>query len=264
MVRTDGKAPAKSQETDRYVIDAVDRALQLMEILAETPNRGITEIARSMGISKTVVFRLLHTLEKRNFVVRDPRTRTSALGHKLLYLSGKVRENDIVVQATKDLIDELAVQSGEDVNLFVRIGLQSVCVATRRSAHEVRMYAEVGRTFPLHAGGSSTVLLAFASEEVQSAVLDHRLEKYTPHTLTEPAGLRRRLAKVRREGLHFSRADVDVAGFSIGAPVFAYDRVIVASISVAGAISRLNATRERLLAGLIAQYARKMSDSLAG
>jgi IclR family KDG regulon transcriptional repressor len=209
MPRTRAGAANRSGTHDRYVIEAADRALMLLELLAQHPDLGVTEIAERMDVSKTLAFRLLHTLERRDFVVRDSTRRTSALGYKLLHLAEKVESHSLIVGATKSLMDELGTLCDEDVNLFVRLGTNSLCLAARPSVHQVRVYPQVGLRLHLHAGGASPLLLAHAPEEVREAVLAGELKKLTPVTLTDPVKLRQRLDRIRRDGFHISRGDVD-------------------------------------------------------
>ncbi|HYV88028.1 MAG TPA: IclR family transcriptional regulator C-terminal domain-containing protein, partial [Candidatus Polarisedimenticolia bacterium] len=159
---------------------------------------------------------------------------------------------------------ELARLCREDVNLFVRTGLSTLCVATRPSPHAVRMFAEIGRSNLLHAGGSSTVLLAFAPAEVQEALLHGELKMYTPLTLTDPVRLRQRLEQVRRDGYHIARGDVDEAGFSIAAPVHGHAGEVVAALSIAGALSRLNKQASEHHLALVKDFAGRMSRQLGG
>lgn len=258
--KTGNERPAR----DRYLIEAVDRALALLEILGENPGLGVTEIAGRMGVSKALVFRLLYTLELRDYVIRDPEHRTNALGYRLLQLADQVDQTNLIVSTAKEYMDDLARLSREDINLFVRVGLSSVCVATRPSAHQVRMFAQVGRHGTLYVGGASTVLLAYAPPEVQEAVLAGELKMLTPLTLIDPVTLRQRLEEVRSAGIHVSRGDVDTSGFSIAAPVWGRGDVIVAAISLAGTTSRLTPEVEAHYRDLLLDYAARMSRAFGG
>lgn len=259
----DTKSKAQAPR-DRYLIEAVDRALSLLELLAENPGLGVTEIAARMGVSKALAFRLLHTLERRDYVIRDPEHRTNALGYRLLHLADQVDQTDLIVSGTREYMDDLARLSREDVNLFVRVGLSSLCVATRPSAHQVRMFAHIGRRGSLHVGGASTVLLAYAPRDVQDAVLAGELNMLTPLTLVDPLQLRQRLELVRANALHISRGDVDISGFSIGAPVWGRGETVVAAISLAGTINRLTPETEAYYRDLLVDYAGRMSRALGG
>ena len=46
-----------------YTIAAIDRALKLLEIVAESQNIGLSELARLTGTTKTLAFRMATTLE---------------------------------------------------------------------------------------------------------------------------------------------------------------------------------------------------------
>lgn len=267
-MKKDANRPAKVKNAarvrDRYLIEAVDRALSLLELLGGNPGLGVTEIASRMGVSKALVFRLLYTLELRDYVIRDPEHRTNALGYQLLHLADQVDQTNLIVRSTKESIDDLARLSREDINLFARVGLSSVCIATRPSAHQVRMFAQIGRRGSLYVGGASTVLLAYAPPDVQENVLAGELKMLTPLTLIDPVRLRQRLEKVRTEGIFVSRGDVDTSGFSIAAPVWGRGDVIVASISLAGTINRLTPEMETHYRNLLLDYAARMSRALGG
>ncbi len=254
----------KEEPGDRYVIEAVDRALRLLEMLAQDSDLGVTEIARRMNISKALAFRLLHTLERRDYVARDPKRRTSSLGYRLLNLADRVEHHSLIVSATATLMDQLARETGEDVNLFVRVGLNSVCVSTRASSYHVRMFAEVGKRSVLHVGGSSTVLLAFAPDEVREAVLSGDLVSFTPLTVTDPQRLATRLADVRRNRYHLSRGDVDESGFALGAAVCGYGGEVIAAVSIAGSISRLTPESTLRYRDLVVDFANRMSAAVGG
>lgn len=266
MPRRTAAALATPPETerDRYVIEAADRALQLLELLAQHPELGVTDIATRMRISKTLAFRLLHTLEKRDYIVRDADRRTSALGYRILHLADKVEHHSLIVGATKQLMDELARLCDEDVNLFARVGHYSLCVAARPSVHQVRVFPEVGLRAHLHAGAASPLLLAFAPEDVREAVLGGELAQLTPLTLTDPVKLRARLARIRREGFHVSRGDVDRSAFSVAAPLFGYDGSVVAAICISGPINRLTPETTERHRAMVIDFANRMSERIGG
>lgn len=245
-----------------YVIAAADRALLVLEVLALERELGVTEVAARMGITKSLAFRLLHTLEARGYVARHPERRTYSLGYRVFYLGNALGHQDSLVQATAALMDELAALSNENVNLLVREGTSSMVVATRESPHQVRLFAEAGRRGPLHAGGASTVLLAYAPREVQEAVLRSALSAYTPATITDPDRLRAVLAAIRKDGFHFARDDLDDGAFSIAAPIREPSGRVVAAVSVAGPVSRLDGVTVSRLKETVPAYAQRMSQAL--
>ena len=54
--------PNPPAEDGRYTVTVVDRTLTVLEALADTPDVGVTELAARLGLTKSLVFRLLFTL----------------------------------------------------------------------------------------------------------------------------------------------------------------------------------------------------------
>ncbi len=249
---------------EEYIVESVDRALQMLEVLSEHPALGVTEIARRMDVSKTIAFRLLHTLERWDYVTRDAEHRTASLGYRLLHLAKRTTDHSPILRSTRADMDRLASEADEDINLYVRTGRYSVCVANRRSSHVLHQAAELGRRGTLHAGGSSTVLLAFAPPDVQEAVLGGELKRFTPQTLVDPRRLRQRIRKIQQHGVHVARGDVNTVGFSVAAPIFGSNGQAIASVSIAGMLSRITPKLEARYCTLVVESAARMSAELGG
>lgn len=229
--------------TNNYRIAAVDRALSVLEALADRPDQGVTALAKSLGLTKTIVFRLLQTLEDRGFVVRDPERAVYSLGYRVGVLGERVGRDGSLLFASRPVMDVLREQTLENVNLVVREGHRSLVLATRAGHHSIRLFAQAGRNGPLHAGGGSLLLLAYAGRAVIDKVLGDPLEAFTPHTITDRKKLRETLERIRANGYNIALNDLDEGAFSIAAPILGIDGQVIAAISVAGAVARYNEER---------------------
>lgn len=245
-----------------YRIAAVDRALVVMEALAEEPDQGVTEIASRLGMTKSLVFRILQTLEARGFAARDPDRATWSLGYRLTVLGERAGHSKGLYQVARPVMQALRDQTYESVNLVVRDGQQSLVVATREGRHLMRLFAQNGRHGPLHAGGSSVVLLAYAPDEIREAVLSGPLTRYSAHTMTDPDELRRRLERIRKRGWHIAQSDLDEGAFSVAAPIRAADDEVVAAISIAGPIARFDEDRREQYLTAVLEAAGRISHRL--
>ncbi|WP_145144813.1 IclR family transcriptional regulator [Roseomonas gilardii] len=258
----------RDNEVDRegtvmdYTIAAVDRALALLELVAEHPGIGISDLARLSGDTKTLVFRMATTLEGRGYLHKDSETRGYTLGHKPLLLSEKMQHQMPLLRIANPVLDDLVARTRENVSLFVREGKQSVCVGIRQSPQPIRLYAELGRQGPLHVGGAPKLLLAHAPAEIQDAVAAAPLDRFTPETITDPQRLRERLDRIRAQGYNVSHGDQDAGAFSVAAPVRDHAGKVIAAISVAGPQSRLNEDLERLYVRIVLDAAGDVSARL--
>lgn len=245
-----------------YEVAAVDRALGLLEVVAQNPGLGVTELAERMGATKSLVFRLLFTLEQRGYVVRDARGRGYSLSYRTLYLADQTRRQSRLIAAAGPILDELAEAARESALLLVREDHTSLCVAMREAPRPLRLFAQIGRRGPLHAGGGPKVLLAFAPEAVRAEVLGGPLDAFTRGTMTEPAALSAALDEIRREGATLSVGEIDPDVFSMAAAVRDYTGEVVAALSVAGPSSGLAGGGRRRLRGLVVSAAERLSGEL--
>ena len=206
-------------ESSQYKVAAVDRALLVLETLAESPRQGATEIATRLGLTKSLVFRLLATLEARGVVARDAEQPLYSLGHRIGVLGDRAGAQNVLLAAARPVMERLRDETSENVNLLVREGPQSLVVATLAGRHAIRIFAVAGRHGPLHAGGGSLLILAFAPEAVRERVLSSPLTRFTDATLTAPEELRARIKTIRTEGYNVSINALDEGAFSVAAPI---------------------------------------------
>lgn len=245
-----------------YTVAAVDKALAILEHLAEAGDLGVTELAERTGSTKSQIFRLLYTLEGRGFVRKDADSRRYALGYRSLYVGDKTRRQMNLVRLAQPYLDELAELSGENVHLVIREGVRSVCVALSESSQPLRLYAQVGRRGPLHAGGASKVLLAHAPAEVQEEVLAGELEVFTDATVTDRKKLTERIAAIKTARSYESLNDLDEGAFSIAAPIYDHQGSVVAALSIAGPLSRLCKEARVYHRELVVDYSGRISQAL--
>ena len=253
---------APEPKTTSYTVSVVDRSLTLLEVLAEHPNIGVTRMAQLTGNTKSLVFRLLYTLERRGYVRKDPVTRSYALGFRSLFLGELARRQTDLIRLAQPHLDALVNETRENISLTVRDGLRGVCVAARQSPQPLRLYADVGRAVPLHVGGGPKLLLAYAPPEVVQAILAGPLTAFTPTTDSNPQALQRSLEKIRKAGMHESRGDLDAGAFSYAAPVRDHSGQVVAALSIAGPYTHLTPAVALRYRTLVREHAGRLSREL--
>lgn len=236
--------------------------MNLLEAVAEHPGLNVTELANVTGNTKSLVFRLMFTLEQRGYVIKEPASRTYTLGYRPLFLAASAQDNVALIKAAGPFLDDLARRSGQQVNLLVRDGLHSVCVALRTARDSGRLYAQVGRRGPLHAGGGPKILLAFAPDEIREQVLAGPLQSFTTTTTTDRAALERRLAVIRDTGRNESRGDLDANAFSFASAIHDRSGEVVAAVSAAGTLDRLEPGDDRKLPAIVDEAAERISEAM--
>lgn len=226
----------------RYYIDAVGRAVQLLRAFLTPPHSfGVTELSQITGLSKNQVFRLLRTLTAEGLLNWDPETKTYTLSYALTELGAVASRGSSLVQAAAPVLDRLAQETGETINLIARADeFTAICIDKRDSARLLQITAKIGARFHLHAGAVPKLLLAFSAPESIERYLAHHqpLQRFTPHTITDPDALRAELAAIRERGYSISDEDLDLGACAIAAPIFDRHGAVIAGVSIAVPASR--------------------------
>lgn len=230
----------KGKEGASYVVSSVDRAIEILLKLAERPESGVTELAEATKNTKSLTFRLLHTLERRGMVRKDLERRTYTLGYRALLLGDQSRRQSRLASTAEPILAELSATTRENALLLVREEQNSICIAMHASPEPLRIFAAVGRLGPLHAGGGPKVLLAWAPRAVREQVISGALETYTDMSISDAETLEARLDDIRTSGHAISVGELDPNIFSIAAPVRDHTGDVIAALAVNGPTGRLN------------------------
>jgi DNA-binding IclR family transcriptional regulator len=240
--------------------------LQVLKIFAKAPHRySLAELAGLLGIEKNQLYRSLKTLEKSDFLVMgsDGRFSLTSVIQELASARVIVDEKSIV-EIAQPYLDQLANQTNESINLFVRSGDLAICVDRRDSSHSVKLTSVLGMSVALHAGAVPKAMLAHVDTMILKQVLDNlvNLPAYTSKTNLDCTALEHELAVIRQRGYSISDEDFDDSARGVGAPIFNDKGEVVAGISVGGPSFRVDDETLKIFGQIILQSARAISRCL--
>lgn len=253
-----GASQQSSTSTRDYSIAAVGRALDLLEALSRIGPAPLATLASAARCTRTAGFRLLRTLEARGFAIQDEARGMWRLGARWSVLGRAAAEQGALAATAMPILTALGKASGENAYLRVRDGLESETVAIFQADPGLRLYSEVGKRQPLHAG-SGRLLLAHAPEAVQTQVLAQRLPRFTPATRTDSAWIAADLQRIRARGYLITTDEVVAGAASVAAPVRDASGQVVAVISVGAPTMRMRPPRPRALLPVVLDAAVKLS-----
>jgi DNA-binding IclR family transcriptional regulator len=242
-------------------IQAVDRVLQMLAAFSsERRELSVTDFANLLGVHKSTASRLAATLLARGFVERMGPNKLFRLGPEvgrlgLLALGGR----DLITLA-RDVMERLAAETGETVNLAVLDGEEVVNIAQADGPHLVGVGNWTGLRTPLHCTSNGKVLLAFSDQGLPRGPL----KGFTRRTITDPKKLRAELERVRRTGWATNLGEIEEGLYAVAAPILDDAGRCRAAFSVAGPEYRLPPDRLPELARLCQQAAQEVSTRLAG
>ena len=245
-------------------VAGIERALDVLALFGESTTRalGVTEIAQRLGLSKTVVHRILASFRTKGFVDLDETTRRYSLGPKILFLGLDYLDGLDVLEVVREVMAPLSSATTETVAFSLRNQGTRVFVDQVTPPREVRMQVPLGRPCPLHAGASSKALLAFLPREEVDAYLDKgRLERVTTRTVVDPRRLRRELTSIREAGYASSYGERAEGAAAVASPVFGRHGTVEGILTVCGPDDRFRESAERA-AELLLDHAARASARL--
>ena len=208
------------------------RAFGVLEAFSPaSPSLTLSEIARRARLPLTTSHRLVAELCAAGALERDGDA-TYRIGLRLWEIASLAPRGVPLREAALPFLEDLYEVTHENAQLGVREGHDVVYIERIAGRHAVGVLTRVGGRFPLHASGIGLVLLAHAPAGVQREVLDGPLQRFTEHTITDRARLKRMLAQIRRDGVAISDRQVTDDAMSVAAPISDSTGEVIAALSV--------------------------------
>ncbi|MDQ0338258.1 DNA-binding IclR family transcriptional regulator [Caldalkalibacillus uzonensis] len=251
--------------TRKDIVQSVDRALTLLECLAEeTDGLGVTELSNRLDLPKSTISRFLKTLLERQYIRQNPKTGRYQLGLRILYLYGSLMDHLDVRKVALPYLEALCRETNEVIHLCVRDGAEVVYVEKVESETTIRMHSKVGNRVLMHCTAVGKVLLSELEEDEVAGIISRKgMPRKTENTITDLNKLLTELSAVRSQGYAIDDIEHEEGIRCIGAPIRNHAGQIVAAISISGPTFRMTKERvEQELSLTIKYYAQLISSQL--
>lgn len=226
-------------------VQSVDRAISVLEILAQRGEAGVSEVAGEIDVHKSTAFRLLGALEARGLVEQAGERGKYRLGFGIVRLAGAVTGRIDITQQGRPICERLAEEIGETVNIAVMQEHYAINLYQVRGPGAITAHNWVGQLTPLHATSSGKILLAHMPAKERTTLLTETgMKKVTARTITAKTKLEKNLADARERGYAFTLEELEIGLHAMAAPVRDRDGTVIAALSASGPAYRF--TEERL------------------
>lgn len=252
----------KPTVVDASLVRSAVNTARVLSAFGDQSEWGVTELARVLGMTKSAVHRLLHTLVSTGFLARGDGPGSYTLGIELVRIAWQAERRNPLVQIARPYLRDLAQRTGDSMTLAVLRDHKGLYADIVEGTHQMRFAVSVGDELQLHAGAGGKVLLAFQPADVLDEILSGPLAAYTPETITDPDRLRPHLHEVRRRGYAYSNGEVTPGTRSIAAPVLSGSGSVVAALIVTALEVRIPVSKVAELSALVCVAAGKLSTQL--
>jgi DNA-binding IclR family transcriptional regulator len=247
----------------RYRVQVLDRSFAILDALAvATQELSPTELAGRLKLHKSTIHRLLVVLENQRFIRRTADGKY-VLGTKLIEMGSRAMEQLDLGEHATPFLRRLVEETGETAHVSVLSGTEMMSIANVPGRWIMTTPSTVGRRTQIYCTAVGKAFIAFLPEERLEPLL-RRLQyrAHTRRTITRSPALRAELARIRRRGFAVDNEEVEEGLRCIGAPVRDYTGEVVASISIAGPVFRVQKGRIGELSRAVMQAADDLSADL--
>jgi DNA-binding IclR family transcriptional regulator len=244
------------------LICALERGIDLLELLGERGQMRLAEVARELATSRATAFRVLATLQSRGYVEHDRTARVYRLGPALHTLTATSAATSVSRFAAPAMA-ALHQQTRETVNLGVVRRGRIVYAAILDGVHALRVNAEVGEEVPAHATAIGKSILAALPYEQRAFFLSREpYDAFTERTITTRVRLEDDLRAAAERGYGVDDQETGVGAVCIAAAIIGADGYPLGAISVSAIAARLPRTEFASLGESVKHRAAEVSAAL--
>ena len=243
------------------------KGLDLLEALAEAEgSRGISDLAQQLSLNKSNVHRLLQTLIRCGYVMREAGTERYLLSSKLWRIARRAQPFDALRRAVRPTLRNLVDEAGESVLFTIIDGDNLIPIDQVETHNPVRVFFTVGQSFPI----DQVVLMGKALTALQLVALACRspleaqlaARKVQKQLNAPPSFAKGQLALIeqaRTQGFAVSRGEWVAGANAVAFPVLDQAGQLIGVLSCFGPADRLSDARLIDLQHLLGTAARELS-----
>lgn len=254
-----------SDETDapeeRYSVPALERGLRILELFDEAdPRLSLSDIAKKMGLGRSTVFRLVHTLEQSGFLNKVD-DRFYQLGSRVLGLGFRFMAEQDIVALARPILQRLRDKTNASSHLGIREGREVIYLLREPSRDMLISNIGVGSRLPAHQTTVGRVLLAsLSAEEIKQL---YRKFNFSGTSAGSTTKLIEQLKTDHARGYVATESAYGPGLVSVAAGVFDATGAVVAGINISApaVVLPLSAARQHVVKEVV-NAARELSTML--
>jgi IclR family KDG regulon transcriptional repressor len=215
------------------------RVLALLETLSKEKELNLERISERTKIPKVTALRLLTTLCKSKYIIKNPNDSYS-LTLRMFSVGSRALDWTEIIEISRPIVEQLKNDLQETIHMGILEDRKAVYIMKEESPHTVRMYSRVGKNIPLYCSGLGKCLLSYQGEKyIDEYISKTDLRRRATKTITDQYSLKKELSIIKERGYGFDDEENEGGIFCISAPIFNHEGFIEAAISVSWPIYRI-------------------------
>ena len=263
--RPRGRPKAFHDTTDQNTVQSLDRAMVLLDSLAQSSGLTLSDLAQQTGQAAATVYRALITLQAHGMVEVEERGQLWHVGGGAFRVGSAFLRRTKVVERARGPMDALMRATGETANLGVESGDEVLFLSQVETAQAIRAFFPPGTKGPMHVSGIGKALLAwYPPDRVRGIIARQGLPKFTSLSITSEPSLLRDLLHTKQRGYSIDDQERAEGMRCIAAPIFNAYGEPVAGLSVSGPAFRINLSDAAKIGQAVRDAANNVTQATGG
>jgi DNA-binding IclR family transcriptional regulator len=221
-------------ESQIYTVPPVTRAIRLLQAISDGETAAnLKQTALALGINRTTLMRLLHTLEAARFIEPIRNGRGYRIGLGLVGIAARASQD--LMQSATPVVTSLAESLGLSAHLGVLDGTDALFLLRQVPNVPLASNIQPGSRIPAYATTLGRIILAhWSKDRVTELFRDVRFHPFSKHTPRSLSSLHAVLAADRAAGYAWSDSHYTPGVCSVGFAVFDHTGEPTAALNVTG------------------------------
>jgi IclR family KDG regulon transcriptional repressor len=222
-------------------VGVIGKVLRILELLDQSrTGLALKDVAEQTGLNKSTAHRFLSHLEVEGYLFRN------AFGHymlgpRIIRMGSGISFQTTLSNIARPILAEVWKLTSETVNLAMLDGSNVLYLDVLESPHTFRLATQSGVRRGIHCTSLGKAMLAnLDGNPLQEKILKVlRFNPTTPRSITNLAGLRKDLHKIKLRGYALDDEEAVTGARCIGAAIYDADGKVIGGISVSGPVVRI-------------------------
>lgn len=250
---------------DGEVVQSVDRALAIVELLLRSPEPlTVREVAIGTGINRTTAHRLLASLHRRGWIERAPDASGYRPSLRYLALVRASLDGRDFIDEVRPTMERLSLLSRETVHLGVLDNHDVLHIEKVDSPEVVGVSSRVGTRAAPHVTGLGKALLAAGTDAEVEAYIAQARKRTDGFALSNPDAFRTAIAQARKQGYSVDDGESALGVRCLAVAICGVDGRPVFAISLTGPDGRFTQERMEACVPAMLEVAKVLTSQFGG
>jgi DNA-binding IclR family transcriptional regulator len=252
-------------QTNKYHVPAIERALDLIDLLASNEkDLSFSEILLALKIPRPSLARILKALTDRGIINKAGDKGRYRLGMKLIYLGNRLESKLKLGSVARPFMEQLATETGKTIELCTLDRDQLILIDQVEGSEGMRLFSRIGSAYPyFHTIGAGKIYLAHMEKEKRRDVLQRiGLPMVTRYTIVDMDQLEEEFSGIIKNGYAFEDQELREGVRRVVAPIYDCHGSLAGCIGIAAPIFSFRSEDREHFGRMVKEVAEKISSGI--